>query len=208
MEERMYERQVTKLALAARLFDEKQIERHFSAIEMDLLYDLTLLSQSKEVLTFPKDDSLLAEVVHQHKMQISSIHEHDCLLLNKFEEHLSNDEKQQAWETFNRTKELQKMLPTKVQQKEFFLIFRGSLEDVESDDSTQILYGNDSQDSCKRSVSVHTGKEYKARKKGKTEDTIWQKDSDWAGVLKWKTMVNQLETPGFQNCQVSFAQTT
>ena len=206
MEERMYERQVTKLALASRLFDDKQIERHFSASEMSLLYDLTLLSKSKEVLTFPNNDPLLAEVVQEHKMQISSIHEHDSLLQNKFDEHLSDDERQKAWETFNQTKELQKMLPTKVQQREFFLIFRGCLEDVESDDSTQVLHETDSKDSFKRSLSVQTGKEYKARKKRKIEDTIWQKDSDWAGVLKWKTMVNQLETPGFQNCQVSFAQ--
>ena len=208
MEERIYERQVTKLALAARLFDDKQIERHFSASEMDLLYNLTQLSKSKEMLTFPRDDPLLAEVVFKHKSQISSIHQHDSLLRNKFDEHLSNDEKEQAWKTFNETKELQQMLPTKVQQKEFSLIFRVDLEDGRSDDSVSIHPENGSQESFKRGLSVQTGKVCTGRNKKKIEDTIWQKDSDWAGVLKWKTTEMQLETHRFQNCQVSFAQAT
>merc|ERR1712129_629902 len=78
MEEKIYDRQVTKQSLSARVVDEQQIERHFTMNELSELY--TYKDEPNEDLLKVPADKLLAELIIKHKGAIGKIHEHDTLL--------------------------------------------------------------------------------------------------------------------------------
>ena len=105
MEEKIYDRQVTKQSLSARVVDEHQIERHFTMNEITELY--TYKEESKEdkpTIKVPQD-KLLAELILKHPDAIWKIHDHDSLLENQGEEHhLTEAEKKAAWEDFENEK--------------------------------------------------------------------------------------------------------
>ncbi|RUS80227.1 hypothetical protein EGW08_012023 [Elysia chlorotica] len=107
MEEKIYERQVTKLSLSQRVVDEHQIERHFSANDLKELYnfkpDRWSDGTEKPTLALPKDP-LLAEILTNHKHCVLSFHEHDSLLENQIEQTLSEEEKKAAWEEYENEK--------------------------------------------------------------------------------------------------------
>ena len=56
MEEKIYDRQVTKLSLSQRVVDEQQVERHFTAADLQELYAFkpSRLSGERETLILPK----------------------------------------------------------------------------------------------------------------------------------------------------------
>ncbi|XP_047126565.1 transcriptional regulator ATRX isoform X2 [Hydra vulgaris] len=107
MEEKIYERQITKLATAGRVVDEQQIERHFSEEEIRELYlfapePIKGVSETPQV---PKDP-LLADVVQRlHPKHIVRYHEHDILLENVESEELNEEERKQAWKEYEKEKE-------------------------------------------------------------------------------------------------------
>ncbi|GFS20517.1 alpha thalassemia/mental retardation syndrome X-linked homolog [Elysia marginata] len=107
MEEKIYERQVTKLSLSQRVVDEHQIERHFSANDLKELYnfrpDRWNDGTEKPTLSLPKDP-LLAEILTNHKHCVLSFHEHDSLLENQIEQTLTEEEKKAAWEEYENEK--------------------------------------------------------------------------------------------------------
>ncbi|XP_008425774.1 transcriptional regulator ATRX-like [Poecilia reticulata] len=104
MEEKIYDRQVTKQSLSNRVVDHQQIERHFTfheltelyTFEPDLLDDPNSKKSKRPTPILPKD-SILAELINICKDRIVSYHEHESLLDHKHEEELSEAERKAAW---------------------------------------------------------------------------------------------------------------
>ncbi|KAM4726999.1 transcriptional regulator ATRX-like isoform 1-T1 [Anableps anableps] len=104
MEEKIYDRQVTKQSLSYRVVDHQQIERHFTLFELtelytfepDLLDDPNSKKSKRTTPILPKD-SILAQLLQICKDWIVSYHEHESLLDHKQEEELSEAERKAAW---------------------------------------------------------------------------------------------------------------
>ncbi|OXU25889.1 hypothetical protein TSAR_011084 [Trichomalopsis sarcophagae] len=104
MEEKIYNRQVTKLSLACRVVDEQQIERHYSNNDLAELYQFDSYEGKSVTLNLPKD-RLLAEIFLKYKDAVYNYHEHDSLLENKEEEELDEEERKQAWLEYEEEKQ-------------------------------------------------------------------------------------------------------
>uniref|UniRef100_A0A3Q3W1Z0 DNA helicase n=1 Tax=Mola mola TaxID=94237 RepID=A0A3Q3W1Z0_MOLML len=111
MEEKIYDRQVTKQSLSFRVVDQQQIERHFTTNELaelytfepDLLDDPSGKKRKAATPLLPKDP-FLAEMLQNNKDQIACYHEHDSLLDHKEEEELSEEERKAAWAEYEAEK--------------------------------------------------------------------------------------------------------
>ncbi|CAJ1064215.1 transcriptional regulator ATRX-like isoform X1 [Xyrichtys novacula] len=104
MEEKIYDRQVTKQSLSFRVIDQQQIERHFTLSELAELYTFEpdLLNdpnskKSKRTCSDPPKDKVLEQLLQTCKDHIVSFHEHESLLDHKQEEELSEAERKAAW---------------------------------------------------------------------------------------------------------------
>ncbi|KAL3319449.1 hypothetical protein Ciccas_001879 [Cichlidogyrus casuarinus] len=109
MEEKMYDRQVTKQSLALRVIDEQQIDRHFSETDLAALYsfdpDIWDPDKKRPTPALPKD-RLLADMLSNLPELISSHHTHDSLLENREDEGLTESERQEAWKEYEDEKRL------------------------------------------------------------------------------------------------------
>lgn len=112
MEEKIYERQVTKQAISKRVIDEQQIDRHYNQNDLQELYkyDLEPDEDIKEIPILPKD-RLFAEMLKKYEDVLYKYHEHDTLLENKEEETLDEEERKQAWEEFEAEKKRPQYVP-------------------------------------------------------------------------------------------------
>lgn len=55
MEQKIYERQISKLSMAFRVVDEHQIDRHFNAQDQEILYEFEPnTTKPKTTLSLPK----------------------------------------------------------------------------------------------------------------------------------------------------------
>ncbi|XP_034191688.2 uncharacterized protein LOC117609444 isoform X3 [Osmia lignaria lignaria] len=114
MEEKIYNRQVTKLSLSCRVVDVQQIERHYTNNDLSELYKFEPNTSNEEkTLNLPKD-RLLREIFLKYKKCVENYHEHDSLLENKAEEELNEEERKQAWLEYEeeKTGKLMPGLPT------------------------------------------------------------------------------------------------
>ncbi|KFU89293.1 Transcriptional regulator ATRX, partial [Chaetura pelagica] len=112
MEDKIYDRQVTKQSLSFRVVDQQQVERHFTMNELtelytfepDLLDDPNSEKKKKRVTPMLPKDTILAELLQIHKEYIVGYHEHDSLLDHKEEEELTEEERKAAWAEYEAEK--------------------------------------------------------------------------------------------------------
>ncbi|WAQ98083.1 ATRX-like protein [Mya arenaria] len=109
MEEKIYERQVTKQSLSQRVVDEHQIESHYTSSDLAELYRFTPdrlddPNRKERPLPMLPKDHMLAELMTTYKEWIVTFHEHDSLLENVVEQELTEDEKKAAWEDYENEK--------------------------------------------------------------------------------------------------------
>lgn len=104
MEEKIYERQVTKQATAKRVIDEQQISRHYNQNDLLELYKYELVpKEAREIPILPKD-RLFADVLTKNENVIFKYHEHDSLLENEESENLNEEERKTAWAEYEAEK--------------------------------------------------------------------------------------------------------
>uniref|UniRef100_UPI00358EED88 transcriptional regulator ATRX-like n=1 Tax=Myxine glutinosa TaxID=7769 RepID=UPI00358EED88 len=111
MEEKIYDRQVTKQSLSFRVVDQQQVERHFTMHELSELYnfepdhldDPNTKKKKRPTPRLPKD-RILAELLQESKDSIVEYHEHDSLLDHKQEEELTEEERKAAWAEYEAEK--------------------------------------------------------------------------------------------------------
>uniref|UniRef100_A0A3P8PH33 DNA helicase n=1 Tax=Astatotilapia calliptera TaxID=8154 RepID=A0A3P8PH33_ASTCA len=107
MEEKIYDRQVTKQSLSFRVVDQQQIERHFTfheltelyTFEPDLLNDPNSKKSKRPASVLPMD-TVLAQLLEDCKDHIVTYHEHESLLDHKQDEELSEAERKAAWDEY------------------------------------------------------------------------------------------------------------
>lgn len=104
MEEKIYERQVTKLAISKRVIDEHQIDRHYKENDLNELYKTNLEPEEDRPHPICPKDRMFAELLSAHTQTIYKYHEHDSLLENKAGENLSREEIEAAWKEFEQEK--------------------------------------------------------------------------------------------------------
>jgi len=104
MEEKIYDRQVTKQSLSARVVDEHQIESHFTMNDLVELYEYKDEPLSAKPIPIVPEDRLLAELLDKHKDMVWNVHNHDSLLENKVDENLNDEDRKRAWEEFENEK--------------------------------------------------------------------------------------------------------
>lgn len=101
MEEKIYDRQITKQSLSCRVIDEQQIERHFNWSDLNDLYVFDVNRHIRRPAPSSRiEDELLNGLLTRRKEWIVTFHEHDSLLENKSEEELNETERVAAWEDF------------------------------------------------------------------------------------------------------------
>lgn len=117
MEEKVYERQVTKLAISKRVIDEQQIDRHYKENDLMELYKSDLEpTEDRPTPILPKD-WLFANQLKRFADVIYKYHEHESLLENKQEETLNEDEIKAAWEEFEAEKKARPLINYVPQQR-------------------------------------------------------------------------------------------
>ncbi|KAK9887740.1 hypothetical protein WA026_000056 [Henosepilachna vigintioctopunctata] len=104
MEQKIYQRCVSKLAIASRVVDKHQIARHFKNLDLDDLYQVAVDLPCERSMPAKPDDNLLSKILLKFEC-IYKYHQHQKLLENRPNEDLNEEDKMKAWEEFKQITE-------------------------------------------------------------------------------------------------------
>ncbi|VEN43708.1 unnamed protein product, partial [Callosobruchus maculatus] len=107
MEEKAYQRTVTKLAVAHRVIDKYQIKRHYKSVDLQAMYSCYPTPNKQRPMPNVPEDEVLAKLILKLPL-IYKYHEQQALLANRPEDDLNEQEKLAAWEEFEKEKTAQK----------------------------------------------------------------------------------------------------
>ncbi|XP_045478511.1 transcriptional regulator ATRX homolog isoform X2 [Harmonia axyridis] len=99
MEEKMYHRCVTKLAIASRVVDKRQIARHYKNLDLEDLYNIEINLALQRTTPAKPDDDILSSILLKFDC-VYKYHQHQKLLENRPDEELNEEDKKKAWEEF------------------------------------------------------------------------------------------------------------
>lgn len=103
MEEVIYKRQVLKLAIAKRVVDDEQTDRHYAAFDVNQLYSLKNIEGNFEPplgIHPTLSDDVLRNLITNNSDCIVKYENHDGLLENIEGEELSKDDINIAWKEY------------------------------------------------------------------------------------------------------------
>lgn len=109
MEEKVFKRQVAKLATSMRVIDEFQADRHFEEGDLSDLYNVTNISPAHEPQIKVLDDEILNEQLKKNTNIIYNVELHESLLKHDSVDTLQADEIREAWVEFEKEKSKEKM---------------------------------------------------------------------------------------------------
>lgn len=104
MEEKVYQRTVTKLAIAHRVVDKHQITRHYKSMDLQELYSCKPDADTERPICNVPEDKVLAKLILKLPY-IFKQHEHQALLANRPEDNLNEQELNAAWDEFKKIKD-------------------------------------------------------------------------------------------------------
>ncbi|XP_018577757.1 transcriptional regulator ATRX [Anoplophora glabripennis] len=110
MEEKVYQRTVTKLAIAHRVVDKHQITRHYKSMDLQELYSCKPDADTERPICNVPEDKVLAKLILKLPY-IYKQHEHQALLKNRPEDNLNEHELNAAWDEFKRIKDAPQIPP-------------------------------------------------------------------------------------------------
>ncbi|KAJ8925650.1 hypothetical protein NQ315_009495 [Exocentrus adspersus] len=110
MEEKVYQRTVTKLAIAHRVVDKHQITRHYKSMDLQELYSCRPNADIERPISNVPEDKVLAKLILKLPY-IYKYHEHQALLENRPEDNLNEHELNAAWDEFKRIKDAPPPVP-------------------------------------------------------------------------------------------------
>lgn len=113
MEEKVYQRTVTKLAVAHRVVDKHQVTRHYKLMDLHELYSCRPSADVERPISNVPEDKVLAKLMLRLPC-IFKHHEHRALLEDRPEDNLNEQELNAAWDEFKRIKDA---------PREFFFCF-------------------------------------------------------------------------------------
>lgn len=108
-EEKVYQRQVNKLSLSKRVVDAKQTDQHYKERDLAQLYSTKDIDTTDSFNDFDQlpSDELLAQVLQSNNGLIKGYQRHETLLQDN-DRHLTEEEKNEAWEEFEYQKKTEK----------------------------------------------------------------------------------------------------